>query len=86
MQALQEFKELSEEYSEEEMVTLLPYWTSVYTKLALDCEGRVREQSHGCLLSVVSKVGRQLAPHLPQLPRGEPAQVRTGDRLGQVTG
>ena len=67
MQALQEFKELSEEYSEEEMVTLLPYWTSVYTKLALDCEGRVREQSHGCLLSVVSKVGRQLAPHLPQL-------------------
>ena len=67
MQALQEFKELSEEYSEEEMVTLLPYWTSVYTKLALDCDGRVREQSQGCLLSVVRKVGRKLAPHLPHL-------------------
>ena len=46
------------------MVCLLPFWSSVYTKLATDCDGRVREQAHTGLLSVVTKVGRQLAPQL----------------------
>ena len=49
------------------MVALLPYWSSVYTKLAMDCDGRVREQSQLCLLTVVTKVGRNLALQLSQL-------------------
>ena len=43
------------------MVALLPFWPSVYNKLATDCDGRVREQAHVALHAVVRSVGRELA-------------------------
>jgi len=64
VKALQEFLDLTEPLGEVEMLTLLPFWPSVYNKLATDGDRRVRELAHTCLLSVVKGVGKNLALHL----------------------
>ena len=66
VKALQEFLELAEASGEAEaaMAAVLPYWPTVYSKLATDTDRRVRELAHLALAAVVRPVGRQLAPHL----------------------
>jgi len=64
VKALQEFLDLAKEATSEDMLAVLPYWPSVYTKLAGDGDRRVRELSHSSLGAVVSSVGKHLAPHL----------------------
>ena len=49
------------------MVSVLPFWTSVFTKLATDVDVRVREQSYTCQQSVVTRVGRNLATCLKSM-------------------
>ena len=66
-QALQEFLDLSETLTDVEMVAILPFWPSVYTKLATDNDGRARELAHSCLAVVVARVGRSLATCLKTL-------------------
>jgi len=64
VKALQEFLDLTEPMGEVEMLTVLPFWPSVYNKLATDGDRRVRELAHTCLMSVVKGVGKNLALHL----------------------
>eukprot|EP00092_Neocalanus_flemingeri_P024263 GFUD01026312.1.p1 GENE.GFUD01026312.1~~GFUD01026312.1.p1 ORF type:complete len:1657 (-),score=379.47 GFUD01026312.1:31-5001(-) len=64
VKALQEFLDLTEPLGEAEMLSVLPYWPSVYNKLATDGDRRVRELAHACLMSVVKGVGKNLALHL----------------------
>ena len=68
VKALQEFIELAENSDgEPTMTAVLPYWPSVYNKLASDTDRRVRELSHTALSLVIKGVGRALAPHLKAL-------------------
>jgi len=64
LKALQEFLDLANTASEEDMLAVLTFWPSVYTKLAMDTDRRVREQVHIALAEVVKAVGKNLAPHL----------------------
>jgi len=64
VKALQEFLDLTEPLGEVEMLALLPFWPSVYNKLATDVDRRVRELAHTCLMRVVKGVGKNLALHL----------------------
>ena len=68
VKALQEFIELAENSDgETTMASVLPYWPSVYNKLATDTDRRVRELAHTALNLVIKGVGRALAPHLKSL-------------------
>ena len=68
VKALQEFIELAENSDgESTMTAVLPYWPSVYNKLATDTDRRVRELAHSALSLVIKGVGRGLAPHLKAL-------------------
>jgi len=68
VKALQEFIELAENTDgETTMTSVLPYWPSVYNKLATDTDRRVRELAHTALSLVIKGVGRALAPHLKSL-------------------
>ena len=69
VKALQEFIELAEnsDAGETTMTSVLPYWPSVYNKLATDTDRRVRELAHTALALVIKGVGRALAPHLKSL-------------------
>ena len=53
LKALQEFLDLANTASEEDMLAVLTFWPSVYTKLAMDTDRRVREQVHIALAEVV---------------------------------
>ena len=66
VKALQEFLELldREETGAEVVVALLPYWPTVYGKLATDTDRRVRELAHTALAAIVRPVGKSLALHL----------------------
>jgi len=64
VKALQEFLDLTEPLGEVEMLCVLPFWPSVYNKLATDVDRRVRELAHTCLMAVVKGVGKNLALHL----------------------
>ena len=49
------------------MVSVLPFWPSVYNKLAVDTDHRVRELTHIALKHIVAAVGKNLAPHLKSI-------------------
>ena len=53
LKALQEFLDLSATATEPDMLAVLPFWPSVYSKLATDTDRRVREQAHIALEAVV---------------------------------
>ena len=48
-------QDLTVSASEAEMLALLPFWPSVYTKLATDTDRRVREQANIALEAVVKE-------------------------------
>ena len=64
VKAVQEFVELLEAAEASVVLCVLPYWPSVYGKLALDHDRRVRELAHQALEALVRPVGKALASHL----------------------
>lgn len=66
-QALQEFTELVKVTEPEAVKAVLPFWPRIYSCLVVDVEHRVREATHFAHHAVVTKVKRNLAPHLKQI-------------------
>lgn len=66
-QALDEFKKLCQECTIEALKPVLAYWPRLFSTLSTDEEHRVREATHTAHRALVSKAGRNIAPHLKQL-------------------
>lgn len=64
LKAIQEFQGLCTEKEEEDIVSLLPHWPRLYNRLSMDHDKRVREATQQMFIKVVSRVKRNLAPHL----------------------
>ncbi|XP_041462561.1 E3 ubiquitin-protein ligase listerin-like [Lytechinus variegatus] len=64
LKAIQEFQGLCSEKEEDAIVSLLPHWPRLYNRLSMDHDKRVREATQQMFIKVVSRVKRNLAPHL----------------------
>ncbi|KAG7163687.1 E3 ubiquitin-protein ligase listerin-like, partial [Homarus americanus] len=67
IKALQEFEVLCQNEDQESILSALPFWPRLYTKLSIDVERRVREATQVAHGALVTQVGKQLAPHLKSI-------------------
>lgn len=67
IKALKEFSVLVVEAEVQTVNNLLPFFAKAYVQLSTDCDARVRENSQNALLSVVNKVGKNVATILKQV-------------------
>lgn len=67
IKALKEFSDLVIQSEVEIVKSLLPFFAKSYVQLSTDCDARVRENSQNALLSVVNKVGKNVATILKQI-------------------
>ena len=61
---MEEFLEVIETKSSDELVLCVPYWCTQYNKLSLDFDHRVCELAQKVHEKLVKNVGRSFAPHL----------------------
>ncbi|XP_045600152.1 E3 ubiquitin-protein ligase listerin isoform X2 [Procambarus clarkii] len=67
IKALQEFEALCQNEDQEAILSALPFWPRLYSKLSVDIERRVREATQIANGALVAQVGKQLAPHLKSI-------------------
>lgn len=67
IKALKEFSDLVIQSEVDIVKNLLPHFAKAYVQLSTDCDARVRENAQNALLSVVNKVGKNVAPILKQI-------------------
>lgn len=67
IKALKEFTDLVNQSEVDIVKTALSYFPKVYVQLSVDVDSRVRESSQTALLSIVNKVGKNLATILKQV-------------------
>ncbi|XP_046848611.1 E3 ubiquitin-protein ligase listerin-like isoform X2 [Xenia sp. Carnegie-2017] len=62
--AVQELGELCKTSETKDVLGMLKYWPRLYNKLSLDIDYRVRESTQNTMNQIMSRVGRNFAPHL----------------------
>ncbi|XP_074600355.1 E3 ubiquitin-protein ligase listerin [Brevipalpus obovatus] len=67
VKALQKFAELCESKEENCLTVVLPLWTRIFNKLAIDNDFRVREATLNAHGELVKKLGRNIAPSLKKM-------------------
>ncbi|XP_037079604.1 E3 ubiquitin-protein ligase listerin-like [Pollicipes pollicipes] len=65
--ATQEFTELCDSHSLDDVKLALPFWPRLYRKLATDVDNRVREMSHVALQRLLLRVRKAATPHMAEL-------------------
>ncbi|CAI8583764.1 unnamed protein product [Vicia faba] len=67
LKALSALSSLLQQRSSKEIVPIIPQWAFEYKKLLLDYNRDVRRATHDTMTTLVTSVGRDLAPHLKTL-------------------
>ncbi|RZC63169.1 hypothetical protein C5167_024930 [Papaver somniferum] len=67
LKALTTLQELFKQKSGEDIVQIIPQWAFEYKRLLLEYNREVRRATHETMTSLVTAVGRGLAPHLKSL-------------------
>ncbi|KAI5434998.1 E3 ubiquitin-protein ligase listerin isoform X1 [Lathyrus oleraceus] len=67
LKALSALSALLQQRSSKEIVPIIPQWAFEYKKLLLDYNRDVRRVTHDTMTTLVTSVGRDLAPHLKTL-------------------
>lgn len=67
LKALSALSTLLQQKSAKEIVPIIPQWAFEYKKLLLDYNRDVRRATHDTMTTLVTSVGRDLAPHLKTL-------------------
>ncbi|GAU13221.1 hypothetical protein TSUD_245910 [Trifolium subterraneum] len=67
LKALSALSTLLQQRSAKEIVPIIPQWAFEYKKLLLDYNRDVRRATHDTMTTLVTSVGRDLAPHLKTL-------------------
>ena len=67
LKALSALSTLLQQRSSKEIVPIIPQWAFEYKKLLLDYNRDVRRVTHDTMTTLVTSVGRDLAPHLKTL-------------------
>ncbi|CAM8955449.1 unnamed protein product [Rhodiola kirilowii] len=64
LKALTSLSSLVSQKAGKDIISMIPQWAFEYKKLLLDYNREVRRATHDTMTSIVSTVGRDLAPHL----------------------
>ncbi|KAK0056651.1 E3 ubiquitin-protein ligase listerin [Biomphalaria pfeifferi] len=67
IKALQEFMSLCSSKNVELIKAVIPFWTRIYNKLAIDVDHKVRELTQRALLVLAEKTGKCIAPQLKNI-------------------
>ncbi|KAJ1437515.1 Armadillo-type fold [Sesbania bispinosa] len=67
LKALAALSTLLQQKSSKEVVLIIPQWAFEYKRLLLDYSREVRRATHDTMTTLVTSVGRDLAPHLKTL-------------------